>query len=371
VNGELWIYPNWFRCIIIMPQSFENSRSLVMPQKKQMMNNQDERPRSKGSSIIRYAVCLVAVSWLIINTDWGQLKQVWIQADKSLILISLLAFGPAPILISIRLRLLLKVHNVHLSIWQVIKLTFAGNFVIWTLPVGTPGGDSVKAYYVARETSLKHEAVTTVFFDRLIGVMSLVMISGIVVLCNWHNPAFARWGRIIGILIVFLLAGGSVYFSRRLRRIFRLDQLVSRLPLASHLQRIDQAVFEFRHSIKIVLLCFVLSWILQIVGIISVFLSGWALGVGGEQPIQDFLIYLAYTPISFLAGVLPIGVMEETFKQLFVDEAGLGTREAAYSMSLLNRVVQLAWALPGALVVLKGKSQWSNRAVKNDDGESK
>ncbi|UCD28679.1 MAG: flippase-like domain-containing protein [Planctomycetota bacterium] len=299
-------------------------------------------------------ICIAAVSWLICKTDWVRLNEVWVEADRSLIILGVLVFGPAPVFIAIRLKWLLAIHNVHLTVWQAIKVTFAGNFIIWTLPVGTPGGDSVKAYYVARQTPHKHEAVTTVFFDRVIGVLGLVLMSGVVVLLNSHNPAFARWGRIIGVLVVMLFLGGGIYYSNRLRKLFRLDRLVSRMPFATHLRRIDKAVFAFRHRIGTVFACLVLSLVLQGTVIVSVFLCGWALGMIGDRPIWDFIIYLGYTPICLLAGVMPLGVMEETFKQLLVDEAGYGAREAAYSLSLLNRAIQLLWSLPGALIVLRG-----------------
>jgi len=341
-----------------------------MDQRTDIEGGRQGGSRFNWSALIRYTVCVAAVSWLIYHTDWAKLKEVWLGADKSLILLGLLAFGPAPVLISFRLKWLLAVHDVHLSVWQAIKVTFAGNFVIWTLPVGTPGGDSVKAYYVARETHNKHEAVTTVFFDRLIGVASLILISGVVVLLNWGNPAFARWGRIICVLVIVMFCGGGFYFSTRMRRWFRIEALVKRLPLADHLQRIDGAVFAFRNRMKRVFGCIVLSWVLQISGIVSIFVLGWALGLAGEGPLSDFLVYMGYTPICLLMGVLPLGVMEETYKQLLVDEAGFGTREAAYSLSLLSRMVQLLWALPGGLVVLRGgRRSEVMRAVKETDFE--
>jgi hypothetical protein len=126
------------------------------------------------------------------------------------------------------------------------------------------------------------------------------------------------------------------------------------LPLGHHLQRIDRAVFEFRSRPGRVLLCVVLADILQINCIVSLFLAGWALGmVNPEAPWSSLPVYLAYTPICYLAGALPLGVMEGGFQQLFSGVAGLGTMEAALSLSLFGRFIQLIWALPGGLIVLR------------------
>jgi hypothetical protein len=273
-----------------------------------------------------------------------------------LLLLSVLTFGPAPVLLAMRLKALLAVHDVRLSAWQAIKVTFAGNFVINALPVGTPGGDSVKAFYIARDTPHKHEAVTVVFFDRVIGVLGLVLMSGVVVLLDWHNEAFHKWGRIVGVLVLIIVAGGGIYFSRRTRQLLRLDWILARLPLSGHLQRIDRAMFEFRQHPRRVLGCLLLTNLLQFNCIASLFLGGWALGmVDHARPWSSFAVYLAYTPICYLAGALPLGVMEGGFQQLFSGAARLGTLEAALSLSLFSRFTQLVWALPGGLTVLRSR----------------
>jgi len=327
-------------------------------------------PRAKRwlTSLARYGVCIGAITWLYRTIDWPQLKQVLTDTDWRLAFLALLAFGPVPVLIAIRLKWLLAVQNVHLSVWQAIKVTFAGNFIINALPVGTSGGDSVKAYYVARDTPHKHEAVTAVFFDRVIGVVSLFMMSGFVVLIDWQNPAFKFWGHVIGISLLVLAVGVSIYFSRRIRRVLRFDQLLSLLPLANHIQRIDRAVLLFRHHLGRLAACLALTVFLQLVGIFAYFLGGWALGLVGEHPWLALRIYLGYTPICFLTGALPIGVTEVTFAELFADTAKLGTREAALSVSFFGRLMQLAWALPGMLVVLGARPKLIEEPSTADEG---
>ncbi|HOA72993.1 MAG TPA: lysylphosphatidylglycerol synthase transmembrane domain-containing protein [Phycisphaerae bacterium] len=313
--------------------------------------------RQHASALVRYAVCAAALSWIAWNTEWSELIRAWRQADPTLLLLSVAVFAPAPVLIAIRLKLLLDVHQVRLSVWQAVKVTFAGNFIINALPLGTTGGDSVKAFYIARDTPFKHEAVTVVFFDRVIGVLGLVLMSGIVLLLDWHNPAFRSWGRPIGVLVLLVVVGGGLYFSNWTRKLLHLDQLLARLPLGSHLQRIDRAVFEFRNRPGRVLLCLVLTNILQVNSIVSLFLAGWSLGVIDPQtsPWASLPVYLAYVPICYLAGALPIGVMEGGFQQLLHGAAGFGTLEAALSLSLFGRFIQLVWALPGGLIVLRSR----------------
>jgi len=320
--------------------------------------------RRRVSLLIRWAVCVAAVTWLVTQSQWDEFKRVLGAVNWRLALASALAFGPAPVIISVRLKWLLEVHNVEISVWQAIKVTFAGNFIINTLPVGTSGGDAVKAYYVARDTPHKHEAVTSVLFDRFIGVVGLVGMSGIVLLLHWRNPAFAGLGQVIAVVALVLVGGAGVYFSHTMRRLLRLEKILSVLPFTTHLQRIDRAAFAFRHHVGRLIACLIVTAVLQLIVVISVFLAGWALNMVGGQPLAALPVYLAYTPVCLLAGALPIGVMEETFKQLFADAAGFGTREAAISLSLLGRLIQLVWSVPGLLVVLgAGRPRGSPIAV--------
>lgn len=311
--------------------------------------------RPPWGAILRWAVCILAISYIVHSIQWDQLRQAVATVDRRLAFFSILGFAPAPLLLALRLKWLLVVNDVHLSVWQAIKVTFAGNFIINALPVGTGGGDAVKAYYIARTTSLKHEAVTTVFFDRVIGVISLLGMSGTVVILNWRNPAFAAFGHTIGIMVLLLAFGSCIYFSRRVRQWLRPGRLVERLPMSTHIQRIDKTVFAFRYRIRRVLASLILTVVMQAICIVSLFIAGWALGMVADpdRPLASLPIYLAYTPLCFLAGALPLGVMEGVYQGLFAETAGLGTPEAAVLLSLFSRIIQLIWALPGVLVVLK------------------
>jgi len=230
------------------------------------------------SFLFRCAICAAAIIWLAYRIDWANLKHALASADWRLVLVSLAVYGPTPVVLALRLRWLLAVHGVAISVWQAVKVTFAGNFIIGALPVGTPGGDAAKAYYVARDTPLKHEAVTTVFVDRVIGVISLVGLAGVVCLLNWKNPSLSKYGRPISLAVILMVVGGGVYFSSRLRALLRVDRILSCLPLGNHIRRIDHAALEFRNHPGRVLGALFLTLVLQVIAIVSHFLAGgpWA-----------------------------------------------------------------------------------------------
>jgi hypothetical protein len=97
-----------------------------------------------------------------------------------------------------------------------------------------------------------------------------------------------------------------------------------------------------------------LTILLQVNAVMAIFFMGWALGLVGDSPPSALPIYLGYVPLCFMTGALPIGLMEVTFQQLFSEVAGLGPPEAAISLSLMGRFMQLVWSLPGGITVLRG-----------------
>jgi glycosyltransferase 2 family protein len=77
---------------------------------------------------------------------------------------------------SVRVSLLFHAQRLSLPVWNAIQLTLVGFFFSTFLP-GAAGGDLAKLYYAMRENEGRRTEVATVLlFDRIIGLLSLVLI---------------------------------------------------------------------------------------------------------------------------------------------------------------------------------------------------
>lgn len=271
---------------------------------------------------------------------------------------ALLIFLPAPFLQSQRLVWMLGIQDVRLSLWESIKLTFAGNFFNFALP-GTVGGDLVKAYYLTRYTHHKTEAITTVFLDRVIGLLGLMMLATLTFCFAWNQLNWdVKWrtSTAIGLAAVWCgLAIGSVFvFSQRLRNVLRLSQIAAQLPAGDHLLRIGRATVKMRQHKTQVIASLVNTFVLQALVVWSAWVMSLALGMQGGA-----LLYFICVPIGFLIAAVPIsppqafGVMEYAYIQFFTHD-GLNDVSQAFAFALAVRITQLVWALPGVLVPLLG-----------------
>ena len=286
------------------------------------------------------------------DIELGIPNVVW-RVDGWLALLAIVIFGPVWFIQSYRLVLMVAIQGVRLSYWKAVTLTFAGNFFNFALP-GTTGGDLVKAYYITRYTHLKTEVVTTVFLDRAIGLFSVVLIAAAAICLRWNAEEFGYLVVTLAVIFGGLLMGAVLIFSRRLRHWLRLPKLAEHLPMGQHLLRIGRATVALRQHKLRVIVSLLLSVVLQAIVMVSAAIMARALDMRGEMS-----YYFIYVSIGFLIAAIPIsppqaiGVMEAAYVQFFT-QSGLATASQAVALALAVRLIQLVWALPGALVPVFG-----------------
>ena len=287
----------------------------------------------------------------VLDVERG-IANVVLQSDKWYVFWAVLIFFPIPIMCAIRLVCMLGVQQVRLSLWNSIKLTFAGNFFNFALP-GTTGGDLIKAYYITRFTDRKTEAVTTVFLDRAVGLLGVLLMAGGMIVFTRDPSQYAKLGITLAVLCAILAIGATVVFSGRVRRALHLAEIVKLLPMSEQLTRIAAATIAMRQHKRLVFVSLLLTFGLQGICMISAAIMGWALGMEGT--LSYFIIYVA---IGFLIAAVPttpqaIGVLE-TYYVVSFTYTGENSASQALALAVAVRLIQLVWSVPGVLVPLLG-----------------
>ena len=256
---------------------------------------------------------------------------------------------------TLRWKLLLDAQGLKLSLGRALVLYFVGHFFNSFL-FGVTGGDFVKAYFVYKEApNKKTEAVSTVFLDRIVGLLALILLT--VIIMAIRLPFFltckeTRLALAFNVILLIAVVGGLFVvfrqnlferwaFFRRLEQKTSLGQVVSRVYNAFHLC-LNHPGLLFK--------TIVLSLVNHIWLIMCIFFLGMALEI--HLPLADyitvFLIIDAVAAIPLTPG-------------------GLGTREAAtifllgvldvpetraLSLSLLIYATIMVWSLVGGIIYL-------------------
>jgi len=270
--------------------------------------------------------------------------------------LALLAMSPATFVIAWRLRLLLSAQNIGLSMRDAILLSFAGNFFNFAMP-GTTGGDLYKAYHIAKQTHKRAEGVTIVFLDRVIGLISFLLLATAAIFVSWGKDIIGIYGKWVGYLMVAFIIGCGFYFSRRVRRWIRYDFLLRKLPFGDKLQRIDDTVFNFRYHPGKTTLAVAVSIGLHLLCVVSLYCLARGLGIepGPTRSYGDlYLACLLCFVVGYLFAAIPIsfqgiGILEAVFYRVLVTGEWCSPNQMI-AMTIGIRIIQIVWSLPGIAV---------------------
>jgi uncharacterized protein (TIRG00374 family) len=251
------------------------------------------------------------------------------------------------LLCTIRWKILLVAQNVNLSFPRTLVLYFIGHFFSSFMP-GATTGDLIKAIYVARETTdRKTEVVSTVFIDRIIGLIGLIILTVVIMVLRMKFFLAYRETKIALLFNIVMLIGaiGGLFVVFR-HNLLEHWAFFARLEERTTLGKIIRKAYNAFH------VCINHPGVLQKTVIISVlnhvffiscaYLIGMALRVD-----MTYVDYLTVFPVINAVAALP------------VTPGGLGMREGAAIFLLAALKVPAASALALSLLIYLGVLFWA------------
>jgi len=274
---------------------------------------------------------------------------------------------------AVRWQLLLAVQDIRITLLESLRLTYIGWFFNNWMP-GATGGDFVKAYYIARQTHRKTEAVTVVVLDRVIGLVAMCMLGAAAIGASLGDSRVRVAQAAVGVFLGGAAVGGVVFYSRRLRQWVRAGRVLSRLPLWPILARADRALLLYRHHKAKVAAALVYSWAAQAASVLVMWFV--ATGLGSRAAWSHYFLTMPVIWIGWSLVPVPggVGVAETLAQGLFTPavlggEAPLAASEAAtlaLAMMLAYRLVQMAAGLPGAVLYLARRTDVSPMHMRDE-----
>jgi uncharacterized protein (TIRG00374 family) len=236
----------------------------------------------------------------------------------------------------------------------VMRVFFVSTFLGTFLPASV-GGDAVRAYGLARLKIPPGPAVASVLMDRLLGVLSIVLV-GMAGLIGARTDGLAS-NRAIELSLLgastVCLIGGLIVFSRTAAdlatRATRRFPIAALRMLAAELMQATRAYAPFRGELATVLAG---SVGVQVLRIVQAYCLGRALGIG-----TPLATYFALIPLILLVMLLPvtingIGTSQVAFVWFF-GHVGVLDPEA-FALSILFLALGVVGNLPGGLLYVLG-----------------
>lgn len=279
-------------------------------------------------------------SFSVMSTNWP------------LALAGLLLFGVCLAICTVRWKLVLHAQGLELSWPKTINVFMIGTFFNAFL-FGATGGDVVKSIYVARETGHKKtEAISTVFIDRVVGLVALVLLSVVTMLMNLTfflaTPItqLALW--FMGSMFAAILVGFGVLFA--MRRLLDRSAFFRRFvetKVGSILLRIYESFYICLARPAVFVRTLLLSLANHLCFLVVMYVLGRSLQIE-----LRFIDYLLLAPTINALGSIPLtpgglGV-REYFTVVFLGAAGVAAVRAL-PLSLTIYATMLTWSLLGGV----------------------
>lgn len=300
---------------------------------------------------LRLAVSAGLLGALLYVVELDALWRVVLQARGDLLLLMFLAMIGERLFAAWRWLLLLRVVEPGLGYWPVLRITLISNYLGTFLPGGV-GIEVLRVWGLSRHTADLPLALSSVVVERLCGLLALLSMIALGLLLAPIAMPYAI-DLVIGAGLLGIAAAGVGLAHPRPRRIVRRILALPRLArLRTALVGLERRIDAYLRQPRSLALALVLAFAFQGLRVLTVGLGAAALGIA-----VDPVLLAVIVPTTILVALAPISL------------GGLGPREATYVgllglagvaaapalvLALLREAMNLATALPGAILYARG-----------------
>ena len=334
----------------------------------------DEAKSKKSKSIFlffRIALVTGGIIWAASRIGqeqrWSSFVEHFRQMNIWVFAGALCIFTFSHAIIGLRWWLLLRTQSIFISLWAAVKLYFLGWFYNICMP-GSVGGDLVRAWYVTKHTDKRFEAVLSVFVDRVVGLLSTLIIAvffyslflrgqSLGITSNesdglLKNVAEYKW-ILMGIIAVFVAVLCGLLANKKGRLILARTWSLACLHGTKIIAKLKNAAVIYCRNPLAILAVFGLTVFLQIMVITAFWILGVNMGIDASLK-----YYYVFFTLAWVVGAIPVSiggvvVVEGSLVILFTQFAGI-EEPAAWAIALSQRAVWMITSLPGAAIHLMG-----------------
>ncbi len=286
------------------------------------------------------AVFLVGAVYML-RDKWAASISILRDIHWNLFAFVVLLFICINVIVSLRLFLILRIKKLSVSFKRILYLNFIGLFFNLFLPSAL-GGDAVKAYYLWKDAHKKIVIISSIVFDRLLGLSSLITIA----LCalpffvrHYSDPALVS--AILTVSVGFTLCV-ILFFNGALADRFKfLLKLIPGETWKRKLLEFYEVFSAHRAGGAKLFYCFCLSIAVQLIAIYMGFLISRSIGLN-----ISYTVFMLVVPITGLASMIPsmggLGVREASLIYFLTQHA---TAEGATAFALAYSILIYGFGL--------------------------
>jgi glycosyltransferase 2 family protein len=306
------------------------------------------RPLRVGLTVVLTAL---AVAYLVWKVDIGETVDTLLDADPWWFALAVAIMIGTALPMALRWQWLMRAQGMEDSFAWMTRAYFVSYTASQVLPTSI-GGDAMRVYETARRHPGRMGDVTAIILlERGLGGAGTVLLGaiGFALAVGRYDVGAYLW--LEGLFVIGTLVLIFLFFSRSARPLLvRARPLLRRLRVERPLRALYDGIHDFRGHLRLVLVVFVFTTLIQAVRILAIWAAARAVGIDlGPR------IYYVMGPLFFLVLLVPFTLnglaVREAFFVSFLGSVGVAA-DAAFAAGFLFFLVTTALALPGAAILL-------------------
>lgn len=303
------------------------------------------------TTFIKIIVSVSLIYYLLNRIGFRRLAEIFSEIEIRWLLFALILVTASNLLGVLQWRFLLKNSNIKISYPRALVYYYTGLFFNNFL-ISLFGGDIFRVYDITRHSGKNSTAISTVFLDRLIGLMAmafLALIFGIISVKILHsNYILAPVGGFFIFLLFIIL---FFYFKNFAKKFQSATEKILPEFIFQKLREVYNGINYFKNHRMLILFLLLNSLIIQLLRISSHYIAALSLNINDQVSVSIWYFYI-FVPIIFVIALLPIsigglGVREYVGIVLF-GYVGI-TSDLAFSIEFIAYLIGVLASIPGGI----------------------
>ena len=286
------------------------------------------------------ALCAV----IIVKVNWHETWRALYQANWFMLIIVLIGMIVNVFTSTLKWKILLSIHKITINFSQLLKYYFTATFFNNFLP-STIGGDGYRILKTFNNSVSKAGAITSVFIERLTGIMALMIIgflAGMIGYVKTGNDIsrLVVIGGLVGIVLLIVLSLILKITKNPLKRLLR-------KIVPPKFSGVTEQLKEYNHQnqkiVQVILLSFLFQLSLLFYRLLLVYAVGASISIANLAVAIALSTFIALAPISINGLGLLDGSYIYLLTNFHVDY------EQAFIVMILIRVLNVSLGLMGGV----------------------
>lgn len=311
--------------------------------------------------IIQIVISVVLLTLLFLWTDVEQLKNSLLNANYLYLFLAVIIITIDRIVMGLKWKILLKVKQINISVFEATKIYYIANFLGLFLPP-TIGTDLVRAYYIPKDKGSVQDILASIIVERYLGFLGIFFAAliGCIYFIEYvdyksFNNLFMAALALVIISAVGFIISFNVKLIDWLKNIFK--PLKGKKIFKKILPSLHKLVnsYSYYRNHKTVL---IISMLLTFFEIFLVILWSYVVAIGLNIDVS-LTYFIAFVPIVLFLVRLPItidgfGINEGSYVY-FLSLVGI-SEAISFSVGFINHIITIIGILPGGLFYAMDKS---------------